>query len=52
MDHFHEETIVQKKDIQHVVEKFRKRGIKVSACKPRIMLSLSCLTTPVTKSNE
>jgi hypothetical protein len=53
VDHLHETTNRQKKDIQHVIEKFQKRGIKVSACKPRTMLSISCLTAlEATKNNE
>jgi predicted peroxiredoxin len=43
-DHLHGGINHQKKAIQHVIEKFQKRGIKISACKPRTMLSLSCLT--------
>ncbi|AEH47498.1 hypothetical protein [Parageobacillus thermoglucosidasius] len=43
MEHLHEGTVIRKKDIQHVVEKFRKRGVKIATCKPRTMMSLSCL---------
>jgi hypothetical protein len=43
MEHLHEGTAMQKKNIQYVVEKFRKRGVKIATCKPRIMMSLSCL---------
>ncbi|ARP43193.1 MULTISPECIES: hypothetical protein [Geobacillus] len=43
MGHFHEEEAVGKKAIHHVVEKFRKRGVKIATCKPRTMMSLSCL---------
>ncbi|MGG3894699.1 hypothetical protein [Geobacillus stearothermophilus] len=32
-----------KKAIHYVVEKFRKRGVKIATCKPRTMMSLSCL---------
>lgn len=51
-DHLHRATNRHKKDIQHVIEKFQKRGIKVSTCKPRAMISPSCLATvDVVKNN-
>jgi predicted peroxiredoxin len=43
MEHLHESTMMQKKNIRHVIEKFRKRGVKITACKPRTMMSLSCI---------
>ncbi|SFA46076.1 hypothetical protein SAMN05192569_101111 [Parageobacillus thermantarcticus] len=43
MEHLHEGTVIRKKNIEHVVEKFRKRGVKIATCKPRTMMSLSCL---------
>jgi predicted peroxiredoxin len=43
MEHLHESTMMQKKNIRHVVEKFRKRGVKIATCKPRTMMSLSCI---------
>ncbi|MBB5323346.1 nucleoside diphosphate kinase [Anoxybacillus tepidamans] len=51
-DHLHGAVNRQKKDIRHVIEKFQKRGIKISACKPRAMISPSCLATvDVVKNN-
>ncbi|MGG3917073.1 hypothetical protein ABEV38_15935 [Parageobacillus thermoglucosidasius] len=43
MEYLHEGTVIRKKNIEHVVEKFRKRGVKIATCKPRTMMSLSCL---------
>ncbi|BBW95874.1 hypothetical protein MKY25_07715 [Geobacillus sp. FSL W8-0032] len=43
MEHLHEEEAASKKAIHHVVEKFRKRGVKIATCKPRTMMSLTCL---------
>ncbi|QNU25385.1 MULTISPECIES: hypothetical protein [Geobacillus] len=43
MGHPHEEEAASKKGIHHLVEKFRKRGVKIATCKPRTMMSLSCL---------
>jgi predicted peroxiredoxin len=52
MEHLHEGTMMQKKNIQHVVEKFRKRGVKIATCKPRTMMSLSCLEEIETGKNR
>ncbi|MCL6587197.1 hypothetical protein [Anoxybacillus sp. J5B_2022] len=41
----------QKKEIQHVIEKFQKRGIKISACKPRALLT-SCLAAADAAKNH
>ncbi|TWG30925.1 hypothetical protein [Geobacillus sp. C56-T2] len=43
MEHLHEEEAASKKTIHHVVEKFRKRGVKIATCKPRTMMSFTCL---------
>ncbi|MFC0297863.1 hypothetical protein [Geobacillus jurassicus] len=43
MGHPYEEEAASKKAIHRVVEKFRKRGVKIATCKPRTMMSLSCL---------
>jgi hypothetical protein len=41
LDHFHQEEVTKKNRVLCVVEKFKKRGINVSACKPRAAMSLS-----------
>jgi hypothetical protein len=39
--HFQREEVAKKNRVRHVVEKFKKRGINISACKPRAAMSLS-----------
>jgi nucleoside diphosphate kinase len=44
LGHFQQEEMVKKNQIQRVVEKFKKRGINISACKSRASLSLVITT--------
>jgi hypothetical protein len=39
--HFQREEVATKNRVRRVVEKFKKRGINISACKPRAAMSLS-----------
>ncbi|WP_198020515.1 hypothetical protein [Anoxybacteroides tepidamans] len=50
--HLHGTMNRPKKAIHHVIEKFQKRGIKISACKPRTMISPSCLAALETAKNH
>gem|GEM_PF-1485474 len=40
MEKFQRKSLVGNSRIQQVVEKFKKRGINISACKPRSTLAL------------
>jgi hypothetical protein len=39
--HFQREKVAKKNRVRCIVEKFKKRGINISACKPRAAMSLS-----------
>ncbi|ANB61148.1 hypothetical protein [Anoxybacteroides amylolyticum] len=49
-EHLHSNR--QKKEIQHVIEKFQKRGIKISACKPRALLTTCTVAAEAAKNHE